>query len=359
MNFCAFPLRLEYIIYVWLLVTFFNFVKAQEDNVCSIPELDGNIVTLEHQRYFRPGEELVLFCKPGYTSILGPRTIVCTDQGRWTETKLKCIAKHCPAPDQLLNGDLYYEDTVYQSIINYTCHEGYILSGPQNATCQADGTWSTLVPECKPVFCGLAPIPKFGLISYNRKIRGNTTYFGTHGTYKCLPPYVLFGNLYAECTASGNWTETPECRVVTCPPPENIFNGYMSSNDQRRYDFMETVQYGCNGNYMLDGSFQMVCQKNGEWSEKPACKAPCSIGIKRGRILYKEKKLWIADFEPNRVLHGDLVSVYCLDKVRNCGYAVSTQCVDGNLKIPECYEEPSGINYTLYSGSLPSEINQC
>lgn len=33
-------------------------------------------------------------------------------------------AKRCPYPDLLLNGDLYYEDTVYQSMINYTCEEG-------------------------------------------------------------------------------------------------------------------------------------------------------------------------------------------------------------------------------------------
>ncbi|XP_019732129.1 beta-2-glycoprotein 1 [Hippocampus comes] len=350
---------MEHILNVWLLGTFFILVTAQERHGCVLSELGPNIEATEYRTIFRPGQELALSCKLGYTSILGPRTIVCTDDGEWTETKFKCIAKRCPNPDPLSNGDLYYEDTVYQSTINYTCHEGYTLSGPKNAKCQADGTWSTTVPECKPVSCGLAPIPKFGLISFNKKISGNATYFGTHGTYKCLPPYVLFGNAHAECTASGNWTKTPECRVVTCPPPENIFNGYMSSNDQRRYNFMETVQYGCNGDYMLQGSFQISCQKNGDWSEKPACKAPCRIDIGRGRILYKEKKLWIGDLDPNKVFHNDIVSVYCLDKVRNCGYAVSTQCIDGNLKIPECFKEPSGIEYTFHSGSLPSEIEQC
>ena len=33
-------------------------------------------------------------------------------------------AKRCPYPDLLSNGELYYEDTVYQSMINYTCNEG-------------------------------------------------------------------------------------------------------------------------------------------------------------------------------------------------------------------------------------------
>ncbi|XP_061536625.1 beta-2-glycoprotein 1-like [Phycodurus eques] len=350
---------MEYIFNVLLLGTFFTLVTAQKGNVCLMPELDANIETVNQQRYFGPGAELALTCKLGYTSMLGPRKIVCTENGNWTGTKFMCIAKRCPYPDPLSNGELHYEDTVYQSIINYTCHEGYTLSGPNTVKCQANGTWSTSVPECKPVSCGLAPIPKFGLISFNKKVRENTTYFGTHGTYKCLPPYVLFGNAHAECTASGNWTKTPKCQVVTCPTPENIFNGYMSSNEQRNYEFMETMQYGCNGDYVLAGTFQIVCQKNGDWSEKPACKAPCSVDIKRGRILYKEKKLWIADLEPNKVFHNDIVSVYCLDKVRKCGYAVSTQCIDGKLKIPECHEEPSVLEYTFDSGSLPSEIEEC
>ncbi|XP_077425872.1 beta-2-glycoprotein 1-like [Vanacampus margaritifer] len=358
MNLFAF-FRLEHIPNAWLFCTFFTLVTTQEAHACVMPELGANIEAVRQQDYFEPGAELALSCKLGYTSILSPRKIVCTANGEWTRTRFMCIEKRCPNPDPLSYGELHYEDTVYQSIIKYTCHNGYTLSGPNNAICQANGTWSTSVPECKPVSCGLAPIPKFGLISYNKKINGNTTYFGTHGTYECLPPYVLFGNMHAECTASGSWTKTPECRMVTCPPPGTILNAYMSNNDERLYDFLETVQYGCDGDYRLEGNFQIVCQKNGNWSEKPSCKAPCSIGINRGRILYREKKLWIGDFEPNKVFHNDIVSVYCLDRVRNCGYAVSIQCINGTLKIPECYEEPSAIQFNLQYGSLPSEIEQC
>lgn len=60
--------------------------------------------------------------------------------------------------------------------------------------------------------------------------------------------------------------------MVTCPTPENIDNGFVSSSDQREYDYMETVKYGCNGDYVIEGSLEIVCQQNGEWSEKPSCK---------------------------------------------------------------------------------------
>ncbi|AWP05897.1 Beta-2-glycoprotein 1 [Scophthalmus maximus] len=352
---------MEFMLTLFLLSPFvFSTAATDEpDNVCFRPDLAANIEMDGVQRYFNPGADLALSCKQGFTPMLGPRKIVCTAKGEWTKTRFMCRPKLCPYPDQLSNGEVYYEDTVYQSTINYTCHEGYSLTGASTAVCQADGTWSTLVPECKPVSCDLAPIPQFGMIIYDKTIRGNTTDYGVSGTYRCLPPYVLIGNSRAECTARGTWTETPECRVVTCPPPENIDKGYLSNNEQRDFDFMETVKYGCHGDFVLEGSLQIVCQKDGHWSEKPSCKAPCGVGIERGRILYKGQKLWIKDLLPRRVLHKEIVSIYCMNKARVCGYAVQTQCIDGNLIIPGCFKQPTAVDYNLYSSSLPSEIEQC
>lgn len=39
-------------------------------------------------------------------------------------TVLSLVAKRCPYPDPPENGEVYYEDTVYQNTINYTCYEG-------------------------------------------------------------------------------------------------------------------------------------------------------------------------------------------------------------------------------------------
>lgn len=334
-------------------------VTSAQGNACSRPVLGDNIKIEDSQRFLSPGFEMVLSCKLGYTPFLGPRTIVCTTSGTWTKTQFTCRPVQCPSPDPPLNGEMHYEDIVYQSTVNFTCAEGYILSGASSAVCLINGTWSAAEPQCKPISCGLAPIPQFGKIKYEKKIRGDTVNYGARGTYECLPPFALFGNERAECTASGTWTETPECREVYCPPPENIENGYMSISEKRDFAYQETIKYGCKGQYILDGSLQIVCQKNGEWSDKPSCKAPCSVGIKRGRILYKGKKRWITDFKPNIVLHKEHVSVYCMNIVRNCGYAVPAQCTDGILQLPECFEEPSAVQYILSNSTLPSEIEQC
>ncbi|XP_053713117.1 beta-2-glycoprotein 1-like [Synchiropus splendidus] len=338
----------------------FLLVSAQdyEHNVCEQPEIPLNAEVEAPQRFFIPGAGLVLSCKTGYTQVLGPRRIVCSASGTWSKTKLQCRPIVCPYHGDLSNGHVYYEGNTYQSTVNYTCNEGHILLGDDGAVCLANGSWSTSVPECKPVSCGLAPIPRFGMIIYDRAVKDDVTPYGTRVTYQCLPPYAVFGNTKAHCTAQGFWTETPECRVVTCPPPPPIDKGYVLDNDIKDYFFMDTVGYDCFGDYVLEGSHRITCQKNGQWSQKPSCKAPCEVGIARGRILYKEKKIWIEDLKPNMVAHMDLVSVYCMDQARKCGYAVPSQCIDGTLIIPGCFREPSIMQYH-FQASLPSEIQQC
>ncbi|XP_056136696.1 beta-2-glycoprotein 1-like [Lampris incognitus] len=334
-------------------------VSSQQGTACDRPNLGPNIVVDLLQRYFQSGAELFLSCRQGYSPLSGPSSIVCNNRGEWTKTNLKCIPKRCPYPDEPPNGYVFYEDNLYQSTTNYTCHQGYVLHGVSSAECLHNGTWSAPPPECKSVQCDLAPIPRFGMIVYDKIISGNTTEYGLGGTYKCIPPYVVTGNARGECTADGTWTEPPECRPVTCPPPQPIRNGYMSDTSQREFAFTEAIKYGCNGDYTIDGSLEIVCQDTGEWSPQPVCMAPCTVGIQRGRILYNGRKIWIADFTPNRVYHRDIVSVYCMNEARKCGYAVPIQCINGKLKIPECYEEPGKLHYDLRSGSLPSEIKQC
>ena len=38
--------------------------------------------------------------------------------------------------------------TTYESVASFTCGAGFVLTGAASITCQADGTWSDLAPEC-------------------------------------------------------------------------------------------------------------------------------------------------------------------------------------------------------------------
>nr|XP_046187446.1 beta-2-glycoprotein 1-like isoform X1 [Oncorhynchus gorbuscha] len=337
----------------------FQTCSMDDMSECGRPPLGDGMELEGLQRVYSPGDKVVLSCKRGYTPTSGSRTISCTASGDWTKSRLTCSTKSCSLPEALGHGDMEFVDIVYQSVINYTCHEGYTLQGASTIECLYDGQWSDPPPTCTPVTCGLPPIPKYGKMVYDSKFTGKTIVFGFGGTYECFPPLVLIGNERGSCSTDGNWTEPPECKLVTCSAPTGINNGYMTNTDKKEYGFKETVKYGCNVDYVLDGPVEIECLKTGDWSKEPVCKASCKVGIKRGRILYNGNKFWIEDFEPNRILHADVVLVYCMNEEKKCGYAVSTQCINGKLKIPECFEEPSVIGYQFKSGSLPSEIAQC
>ena len=57
----------------------------------------------------------------------------------------------CGNLTELDNGEIdHSEGTVYMSVANFTCHEGYILT-PHNftsVTCLSNGSWSNTVPTC-------------------------------------------------------------------------------------------------------------------------------------------------------------------------------------------------------------------
>ncbi|KAG7326820.1 hypothetical protein KOW79_010221 [Hemibagrus wyckioides] len=329
------------------------------DNVCNRPPEENGSELSGGQLFFEPGTEVTLSCSQGYSSAGGSRKITCKKNGEWTMRELKCNPKRCPVPESLQNGKADFDGIVYKTVITYSCLEGYILDGATQSQCLHTGQWSQPTPECRPVVCDLPVIPPYAKIVYDRQFSGDTVEFGFGGTYECLPPMALFGEKRATCTADGTWSEPPECKLVTCPVPIVIDNGFLSFAELREHGYKEKVKYGCNNPYVLDGTVEVECEKTGSWSRIPECKAPCKVNIERGRIFYKGLKKWIEDFKPNQVLHSESVTVYCLDEKRSCGYPVSMQCRDGQMPIPACYNEPSYTKYKFNSGSLPSEIKQC
>ncbi|KAL6455634.1 hypothetical protein MHYP_G00354850 [Metynnis hypsauchen] len=335
------------------------FASVTPENVCERPPPQDGSELVGGQYFFEPGTQIILSCSQGYTPSGGSRKMVCKSDGEWTERTLKCIPKRCPVPDAPENGQMNYDNIVYKSNVAYSCNEGFILHGARSTECLHNGQWSSPPPVCEPVTCGLPHIPPYAKIVYDRAFKGNVTKFGFGGEYQCRPPMVLFGNKRATCGADGFWTDPPECRLVLCPVPTTIENGFLSFAAQREYGYKERVRYGCPDPFVLDGPMDVECEETGSWSRKPVCRAPCTVDIKVGRILYKGQKIWIENFKPNRVLHTEQIAVYCLNKERNCGYPATTQCFDGVLQTPECYEEPSEETYKTNPNSLPSEINMC
>ncbi|XP_032994781.1 beta-2-glycoprotein 1 isoform X1 [Lacerta agilis] len=248
----------------------------------------------------------------------------------------------CPRPPEipLATADIQKEEFNMGEEITYHCNPGYVAqSGSRSYTCPWSGRWPIVTFRCIPVVCPPPPVSEFGALTYHKLLPGNVSVFQDVIKFECLPPLALFGNETAKCLASGNWSELPECRSVECPYPEQIENGFINFALRRTYKYKETVQYGCNLPYVLDGASASSCEKTGTWSTKPACRAPCAIPVKRATVLYNEQKLKVQDHLRDGIKHGETIWFFCKNKEQQCSYTVPAQCIDGTLSVPACFKE--------------------
>ncbi|XP_053493286.1 beta-2-glycoprotein 1-like [Ictalurus furcatus] len=264
----AFQWLLLLICHAWLITA------ETTDKVCPRPPEEDGTELSGGQLFFEPGTEVTLSCIQGYSSIGGSRKITCKSNGEWTERQLKCSPKRCPVPEPPTNGNADFNKIVYKSVITYSCNEGYVLVGASSSECLHTGQWSDSTPQCEPVTCGLPPIPPNTKIVYDRHFNGDTVEFGFGGLYECMPPMVLVGDKRATCTADGTWSKPPECKLVVCPVPLQIENGFLSFAELRQHGYNEKVKYGCHSPYILDGPAEVECEETGSWSRIPTCKAP-------------------------------------------------------------------------------------
>ncbi|XP_014341694.1 beta-2-glycoprotein 1 isoform X1 [Latimeria chalumnae] len=345
-----------------ILVVFFEAFRLSNvsaGNVCPRPPSVKFALITNEKRIYEPGEEVFYSCEPGYLFRGGQKKIICPQSGKWDLPTIKCEPKTCRFPGPLENGQLHIFDLYYKSFINFTCNEGYTLKGANKSQCLSDSKWSKGLPVCEPVSCSFPKVPKFGKVSLTIQRPGNVSFYNDLVKYQCSLPLALIGNETVQCLANGNWSEIPVCKMVKCPYPPQIENGFRTFAVVRDYNYLETMTYGCNLNYVLDGPREVRCEKAGKWSTMPTCKASCIIPIKRGRIYYNAEKIWIEKLPEKRVQHAEEVAFYCKNKEKKCGYPVLAQCINGTIEVPSCFKEPGRVEYQIHSSSLPSEIKQC
>ena len=58
----------------------------------------------------------------------------------------------CPAMNSPSHGSINSSANTFQSVLRFTCNQGYRRTGPERRTCQADGTWSGKRTSCSGKF---------------------------------------------------------------------------------------------------------------------------------------------------------------------------------------------------------------
>jgi len=54
----------------------------------------------------------------------------------------------CGIPSHIENGLVTTKLTKEALMVDFSCNRGYLLAGNKSVTCQPDGNWTEIFPEC-------------------------------------------------------------------------------------------------------------------------------------------------------------------------------------------------------------------
>ena len=204
-------------------------------------------------------------CDDGYV-LNGSSSLICLT-GEWNASLPNCTLIDCGYPGSPNNGQAIGTNYTYNSTVMYSCDDGYILNGSSSLICLT-GQWNDTHPSCDPVNCGDPGTPP------NAIKHGNNFTFQSVVTYTCEPIdgnddsfYSIVGNQSITCNADGQWNSPPpNCTHIDCNDPGIPDNGERHGND---FSYNATVSFTCNNGYELSGYQMLTCEPEGKWDNKP------------------------------------------------------------------------------------------
>ncbi|XP_075012859.1 E-selectin-like [Calonectris borealis] len=227
-------------------------------------------------------------CSEGYV-LDGVSSIECTAQGQWSEPVPKCKAVTCPALEMPAHGAVNCShpsvELTWGTTCEFTCEEGFTLTGPATLQCGSSGAWDRQQPSCAAVRCEAVTWPEEGLVTCDHAPADLT--YRSRCDFRCSEGYVLDGVSSIECTVQGQWSEpVPKCKVVQCEPLSSPEKGSMDcSHGAGNFTYNTACHFSCLEGWRLNGSHVLECSHSGNWSASlPTCEASeqvsyVSVGI--------------------------------------------------------------------------------
>jgi len=193
------------------------------------------------------------------------RSIQCNEVGDWNTTDITCRKDRCdpiPLPDNTVADTV---DTLWNTVVNYTCLEGYEWENTREAKhsteCNPLGpsAWTVLLAgldTCKKKTC---PLPPYISNAERDGPTTGTVPFRTTITYYCVPGHKFSdGTLSFEKMCQADGTYKPEiedkdagCQLMLCDELnglELVENATLSSNNR---NWNRTVKYTCTEGYQF------------------------------------------------------------------------------------------------------------
>ncbi|NXX79161.1 LYAM2 protein, partial [Urocolius indicus] len=234
------------------------------------------------------GSRCDFHCSEGHV-LDGPSSTECTAQGQWSEPMPKCKAVTCPALDMPAHGAVNCShpsvELTWGTTCEFTCEEGFSLTGPAMLQCGSSGAWDRQQPSCAAVRCEAVNWPEEGSVTCDHAPADLT--YGSRCDFHCSEGHVLDGPSSIECTAQGQWSEPmPKCKVVQCEPLSSPEKGFMDClHGAGNFTYNTACHFSCLQGWRLNGFHVLECSHSGNWSASlPTCEASeqvsyVSVGI--------------------------------------------------------------------------------
>uniref|UniRef100_A0A3B4D3E6 E-selectin n=2 Tax=Pygocentrus nattereri TaxID=42514 RepID=A0A3B4D3E6_PYGNA len=212
-------------------------------------------------------------CEEGYIlADSSSSKLMCEATGLWNDSRPICEAVRCPTLEDPANGRIICSGESFGSSCSFSCNDGFSLQGAPHITCTESAQWSQEKPYCEFVQCSDLTEPLHGSMQCQHPLESFG--YQSSCEFSCEDGYTLTGSSSGQlvCEGTGHWNDSrPTCEPVRCPTLEDPVNGRMKCSGG---SFGSSCSFSCNDGFNLQGATDITCTESAEWSqEKPYCEA--------------------------------------------------------------------------------------
>ena len=177
-----------------------------------------------------------------------------------------CLAVSCGNPGTPINGDMTGDNFTFTHSVIFTCARGYVMTGANHLSCQADGRWNGSLPACPPVCCPELAAPAWS------NLNGSDHHYGGQVDFTCMDGFDLVGLPTLVCQWTGQWSAVlPHCKAITCSEltiPQHM--AVMSVNATYGGSAVLSCVHGYTAADNTTASWNLTCLSSGQWSNSSA-----------------------------------------------------------------------------------------
>ncbi|KAK2557468.1 Low-density lipoprotein receptor-related protein 6, partial [Acropora cervicornis] len=147
----------------------------------------------------------------------------------------------------------------------FSCDQGYVLSGATTRTCSNDGTWTGLQTQCNVVMCTALKAPSHG--SRHGCTGTAVETYNTVCLFSCSPGFNGLGSPSRKCLHNGTWSgQDFICQAISCPLLVTPLKAIKLTPSCASV-YGSSCLYSCqNGYTSSSGNVTRTCLSSGQWS---------------------------------------------------------------------------------------------